>query len=764
MKTAVGIPVKRTIETMSLGILLVIVVLRPLVAESYDSAGNPMTMALGSVSDPSPVRTLIFDMAILVSAVGWLVARAIGPYQRYRRTGLEWGMLIIVPAAVVSCCFAGQKRLAINATIDWLSYLVLTIVLVQLLRHRWQRRVLIAAIVATACVQAVQCFDQYFVGFEDTWAQYEEIKDEFWVRQGVDPDSAKVELFENRINAREASGFLPHSNLTGSYLMLCGLVALGVSVSGFRRSTDLKNVVSTIGCGVLATGILAAVVTTKSNGAIIAGGFGLVVWLLILMARGWVDSHRKRALLIGWILAAIGLASTVGYGLINDRLPHMSLTFRWQYWKTSSQLIADHPLTGVGRENFGRHYLQYKTIESPEEVSNPHNLFVQAAADWGVPGLAGLIVAMIGVSLTLVRRLSDRADGGDHGRPLGGLEPEILWGVFLLIALALCRLPLLDAAESEFFAYAYYTTVVTAVAWVVGYMFVVAGLRRFSSTGQNQGPILGLVGGIAVLAFIIQDLINFGLYTPACATTFFAVLAVSISERVPVEKTKAGRRSPKFWIWPAAGCVLTATVFVAYVVPVIRAETSLGHARAAQDRMTSDPVRSQPTFAHYQHAASVDRLDPTPLVRRAEWLFRVSARPANRDEALNLAVEAARAAQTRDPYSVRPPRLLTRLYQARAEFTGASEDYLAAVDAAAKALQRYRYDPRGMVVLGDCLAQAGEALDDADLRRRAVATYNSAVELDAARPEWERIRGFRSREKESIRRKIGELGASTSAP
>ena len=30
-------------------------------------------------------------------------------------------------------------------------------------------------------------------------------------------------------------------------------------------------------------------------------------------------------------------------------------------------------------------------IESPEEVANPHNLFVQAAADWGIPGLVGML-------------------------------------------------------------------------------------------------------------------------------------------------------------------------------------------------------------------------------------------------------------------------------------------------------------------------------------------------------------------------------------
>ena len=748
---------KRTIETLSFGIILVVVALRPLVAESYDSAGNPMTAALGTVSDPSPVRTLVFDMAILVSAVGWLVARAIGSHQRYRRTGLEWGSLIIVPAAIVSCCFAGHKRLAINATIDWLCYLVLTIVLVQLLRHRWRQRVLIAAIAGTACVQAVQCFDQYFVGFEDTWTQYEEIKDDFWARQGVDLDSAKVELFEKRIKAREASGFQPHSNLTGSYLMLCGLVVLGVSVSGLRQSKNFKSVLATVGCGVLATGILAAVLTTKSKGAIVAGVLGLGLWILIRLARHWIDSHRTRALLIGWLLAAIGLSSTVGLGLMNDRLPHMSLTFRWQYWKTSAQLIADHPFAGVGRENFGRHYLQYKTIDSPEEVSNPHDLFVQAAADWGLPGLTGLIVAMIGVSLMLVRRPIDQAEGGGQGRTTDRPRPEIWWGLFAVVALALFRLPLLDASASEFWGYAYYVTVVTMVVWMAGYLLIVVGTGSFLSTGPSGSPILGSAGVVAVMAFILQDMINFALFTPACATTFFAVLALCLSERVPIENPDPQCENRKRWIWPSAVGAMTAAVFVVFVLPVMRSASSLNQAKILHDRIAPGTVRAQPAFAHYQRAASVDPLDPTALVRRAEWLLRLSTLSDYHDEALTLAVASAKSAQARDPFSVRHSRLLAHLYKARAESTGASEDYLAAVNAVEEALLLYPDDPAGMTALGDRLAGAGRALDDTDLDRRAVAMYKSALALDAARPEWERIRGFRPRETESIRHKIADI-------
>ena len=211
--------VPRVIEAISLFILILVVSLRPLVAETYDSAGSSITAALESVADPSPLRTL-------GSACGWLLARAIGPTRRYRRTGLEWGVAIVAIAAVISCLAAGNKRLAVNASIDWLCYPLLTIVLVQLMYKPWHRRVLLAGLLATACAQTTKCLEDHFVGFDETWAHYENIKDDLWARQDVELDSPKVELFERRLKARETSGFLPHSNVAGSYMVLCGMAAL----------------------------------------------------------------------------------------------------------------------------------------------------------------------------------------------------------------------------------------------------------------------------------------------------------------------------------------------------------------------------------------------------------------------------------------------------------------------------------------------------------------------------------------------------------
>src|SRR3972149_4513715 len=111
--------VQRRIENLSLFVLIGLVALRPLVGESYDPAGNTLTEALGVVSDPQPLTTLVFDLLVLGSTCGWLVVRAMGSPRTYRRTGLEWGATLVAIAAVVSCFFAGNKRLAVNATTDW---------------------------------------------------------------------------------------------------------------------------------------------------------------------------------------------------------------------------------------------------------------------------------------------------------------------------------------------------------------------------------------------------------------------------------------------------------------------------------------------------------------------------------------------------------------------------------------------------------------------------------------------------------------------
>ncbi|MGB2986492.1 MAG: O-antigen ligase family protein [Phycisphaerae bacterium] len=790
---------QRLIETLSLFILIGVAILRPLVGESYDSSGTPFTQALGAVGDPSPLRTLVFDLLILLAACGWLLARCSTGWRpvphwgrlshlsfdrlesrshswAYRWTGLEWGAGLVAIAAIISCFFAGNKRLAINATIDWLCLPVLAIALVQLMYQPWHRRLLLAAVLASACVQAAQCVEQHFVGFDETWEHYQSIKDEFWASQGVDLDSAKVEMFERRIQAREATGFLPHSNITGSYLVLCGMAAIAIVIATWRRCllTDWK--VSPTGCKdgseprleartearainrLVKTGsmlaaalILTAAILTKSVGALTAGVAGIALWLVSHLFRPWINARRTKLVVIGWVCAAAGLLAVVGHGLRHDSLPGWSLTFRWHYWRASAELIADHAGTGVGRENFGRHYLRYKPIESPEEVANPHSLFVQAAADWGLLGFVGIMAMMVGASLVIAKPPTARPPPVGSSDATPNRWTIIAWMVALTLVVILCRLPLLGTNDPNFL---YYATVTTGLWWVLGFIcFAFDGVQRTSQAGTSA-RLVGTGVVIGLFTFLLHDMINFAMFVPGTATTLFAFLAFCIAEQTAEKHPTRTYTAMQRWL--PVGVLTAALIAVIFlgILPVARSAYYLRLARQTGQYVAPVPLTAQVANHYFQRAATLDPLDPTPYVERAEWLMYASTIPELRDDAFRLAGESLALAAHRDPFSLRLRRMKMQLYQAKASATEKTEDYLAAIEAAREALKLYPLDPRGLVALADCQLEAGEATRSIKLLHEAIENYERALKLDDARPAWGKLPGFRPKERQAIELKI----------
>ncbi len=747
-------------QSIVLFVLILLVALRPLVAESYDSAQSNLTAALGAVSDPSPLATLVFNVLILASALALTVLRWRGRIGAYRKTGLEAGTALILIASIVSCFVASNKRLAINASIDWLCYPVLAITLVQILTHRWQRNILLAVILASACAQSANCLWDHFYGFDDTWDHYVSQKEDLWARQGVPLDSPKVELFERRMQAREAQGYLPHSNVTGSYLVLCGFAALSLAVARWRRRAEVgwvRLVGPAIGVCILA----AAVSLTKSTGAVVSAVVGLALWLVVTVCRKWIDAHRGKAFLLGWACVAAGAFAVAGHGMYHGTLPGASLNFRWQYWTTSADMIADHGLTGVGRENLGRHYLQYKPIEAPEEVSNPHNLFVQAIAEWGIIGLVGLVVMLAGVSRTVTRPILPEPSGGGASSEHVPRGPALVWAAAVGCAMLAARIPLAGITDPDFL---YYTTVTMGLAWGIGFWL-------FAPTANEERNVW-LSGGIAIglFAFMLHDMINFATFVPGTATTLFALLAICIAERLPGPAEALGD-APTRRPWPAVlSAAMTLGVVVFAVLPVARSAHHVDRATTLAGLLGQGPTTVDSVDRQFTAADDTDPLDPTACAMRAAWWFAVAeAAPPLRDRAFATAAASAAEAARRDPKSISLARLLAQIHTAKAAHTGLLDDHLTAFNLTGQVLRLYPTDPAGHVAAAQshlCVAETmkakgGEA-GGRDHLRAAVASYRRALELDDARPDWEVIRGLRDHERrrieEEIRRAEAQLG------
>lgn len=79
-----------------------------------------------------------------------------------------------------------------------------------------------------------------------------------------------------------------------------------------------------------------------------------------------------------------------------------SATGRLESWKAGLAMVADHPLFGVGPENFGRFAHQYNPQAKEGRIA--HNEFIQTAAESGV--LAGLaLVAVVLLAWAALRRV-----------------------------------------------------------------------------------------------------------------------------------------------------------------------------------------------------------------------------------------------------------------------------------------------------------------------------------------------------------------------
>lgn len=146
---------------------------------------------------------------------------------------------------------------------------------------------------------------------------------------------------------------------------------------------------------------LAVIVLTKSKGGLASAVLCLLALLAAWRWQEWVARHRRHLAIAVVLLAAVGTAGLLIWGFHFHSLPTKSLKFRWQYWTGTVPMIFRHPLLGVGLNNFGYYYTQYKLPSAPEDVKNPHSVLIRVAAEMGLPAMV-LWAAVIAIYFGLI--------------------------------------------------------------------------------------------------------------------------------------------------------------------------------------------------------------------------------------------------------------------------------------------------------------------------------------------------------------------------
>lgn len=151
--------------------------------------------------------------------------------------------------------------------------------------------------------------------------------------------------------------------------------------------------------GAAAMGLAAALLLTFSRGALLLGMPAAMLVLMIGLDR------RARLWLLGaglvGLLLLLPFAGTVRLQTLLDPAGGTWLVRR-QLWEASVAMVRDHPLTGVGLDNFLYQYEAYRLPEAWREpdLSHPHQLFLHFWLALGLPGLL-----LLGMQLWLFSRL-----------------------------------------------------------------------------------------------------------------------------------------------------------------------------------------------------------------------------------------------------------------------------------------------------------------------------------------------------------------------
>lgn len=173
--------------------------------------------------------------------------------------------------------------------------------------------------------------------------------------------------------------------------------------------------------------------------------FSLGAWFAVAPSLLLVAALRGRSTLRG--AAALTVVGIIGLGVAALRIPRIGSHFdvgslsdastsviRLNVWDSALRMIADHPIRGIGLDNFLYYYqhgYMLPTAWREPDLSHPHNLILDFWLSLGLPGLI-LLGALLARFVELVWsrwRISDSFERGLYAGAAGAVADTVLHGM-----------------------------------------------------------------------------------------------------------------------------------------------------------------------------------------------------------------------------------------------------------------------------------------------------------------------------------------------
>lgn len=434
-----------------LAILALLLLLRPWL-------GLPLiALALPFYQPGKPFLGKVFSMVeilTLLTAAAWavgLVARRLGAGSRQGRdrpagpglSGLDLGVVVLVLLGILSLSWAEEGRVAARELRTVVLESALFYALLRaLIRHRGAAWLVVDAWVLGASLIAAVGIGQWILGEGVITAE------------GV----SRVRGFYGSPNnlALYLGRVFPLALAVAAFWRLRPGPAADGRTAGATGSSEARRR-WLYALGAVIVGL--ALFLTYSRGAWLIGVPAALVFLAALGGR-----RTLVVAVVVLLLAAVLLLAVAGTERLTSLLETGEGTtfFRLQLWRSSLAMLADHPLLGVGLDNFLYKYRSHYVLPTAWEefnLSHPHNLILDFWLRLGLGGLAVLAWLLAGFfrrGLRLYRTLPAGPDSVLVAGLMAGMVNFVAHGLvdnaFFLVDLAFVFMMMLAFVQLPFAA------------------------------------------------------------------------------------------------------------------------------------------------------------------------------------------------------------------------------------------------------------------------------------------------------------------------
>lgn len=334
-------------------------------------------------------------------------------------------LLIFTGWAGVTLLWAPDLSFGLPEVIKWIEIALIMLFSIDLARRRGVKWI-VAAVLLTAVVQALIGIYEARVRGEGPLG--------FQLSEGV----------------YRAYGTFEQPNPFAGFIGLALPIAVALTAHGVLRmayhvvrrqslltarySLLVKHAAPLSACAAIALLLALALYLSFSRGAWLAAAAAIGAMIVLAPRRWWVGLA-----LAG--VAAVALIGLSGAGLlpptIADRLAdagelfdirdvrgvpindsNYALIERQAHWQAALNMLTAQPWTGVGFANYQPAYEQYRLLNWPMPLGHAHNIYLNVAAETGLPGLAAYLLLWT-IIIAATWRTSRQARGIERAVAIG---------------------------------------------------------------------------------------------------------------------------------------------------------------------------------------------------------------------------------------------------------------------------------------------------------------------------------------------------------